>query len=58
MSEMPLELEEDIDLVTQTKYRKIDEDSDVKYSDQGQSEEISEEERSTFKRIWVKDAVS
>ena len=52
---MPLQLAENIDLVTKTKYRKIDEDSDVKYSDQGQSEEISEEERSTFqgyKRIY------
>ena len=58
MSEMPLQLEDNIDLVTKTKYRKIDEDGDVKYSDQGQSEEISEGERSTFKRIWVEDAVS
>ena len=35
MSEMLLQLEG-----TKTKYRKIDEDSDVKYSGQGQSEEI------------------
>ena len=35
MSEMLLQLEE-----TKTKYRKIDEDSDVKYSGQEQTEEI------------------
>ena len=37
---MSLQLEENIDLASKSKYRKVDEDSKLKYSGQGQSEEI------------------
>ena len=42
MSVMSLQLEENIDLATTSKYRKVGEDSKLKYNGQGQSEEILE----------------
>ena len=42
MSVMSSQLEENIDLATTSKYRKVGEDSKLKYSGQGQSEEILE----------------
>ena len=50
MSERYLPLEENIDNANKTKYWKVSKDSKVKSSGQGR-EEISEGERSTFKRI-------
>ena len=42
MSVMSLQLEENIDLANTSKYRKVGEDSKLKYNGQGQSEEILE----------------
>ena len=39
---MSLQLEQNIDLATKSKYRKVGEDSKLKHSGQGQSEEILE----------------